>query len=202
LSITNGYATLAEIRDYLGVPTGDTANTANLERAVESASRKIEKYCGRIFYDTGSATAKTFRADDRYHQDVPDFHTITGLVVETDTGDDGTFDTTWASTDYQVEPLDPQPDWPWQWITAVDNETFPTIGRRARVQVTARWGWAAVPTDVETVCLELSGELFKRKEAPFGVAGGNDFGVVRVSASDMRLLSNLHDYQRIWRSAV
>ena len=202
MAITNGYATLAHIRDYLGVPSTDNANTANLERAVAGASRKIDKYCGRTFSDTGSASAKTFRANDPFELDVPDFHTVTGFLVETDTTNDGTFDTTWASSDYQVEPLDPEDGWPWWWVTAVDTKTFPTGSRRARVQITARWGWEAVPTDVEIVCLELAGELFKRKDSPYGIAGFNDFGPVRVSASDMRLLVNLHDFQRVVVGAV
>lgn len=202
MAIANGYATLAQIRDYLGVPTSDTANTANLERGVEAASRKIDKYAGRIFYDSGSATAKTFRADDPYQLDVPDFHTITGFAAKTDTTNDGTFDTTWVAADYQVEPLDPPPGFPWWWITAVDKKTFPTGSRRARVEITARWGWAAVPTDIEIVCLELAGELFKRKESPFGIAGFSEFGPVRVSSSDMRTLERLGQYRRISIGAV
>lgn len=202
MAIANGYAALDDIKDYLGVPSGDTANTTKLERAVEAASRKIDSYCGRIFYDTGSATAKTFKADDPYQLDVPDFHTTTGFVAKTDTTDDGTFDTTWVAADYQIEPLNPAPGWPWWWITAIDEKTFPTGSRRARVQITAQWGWAAVPTDVENVCLELAGELFKRKDAPFGVAGFNDFGPVRVSGSDMRVLDRLAQYQRIQIGAV
>jgi hypothetical protein len=200
MAINQGYATLASLKDFVEV--SGTAHDDDLERAVESASRKIDKYAGRIFYDTGSATAKTFRADDPYELDVPDFHTTTGLVVKTDTTADGTYDTTWASDDYQTEPLDPPPGWPWWWITAIDDETFPTGGRRARAQITAQWGWAAVPVDVTQVCLELAAESWKRKDAPFGVAGFGPDGAVRISSSELRVLERIHDFQRVILGAV
>lgn len=197
MAITNGYATLAEIKDYLEITS--SSHDTDLERSVEAASRKIDQFCGRIFYDTGSATAKTFRAWHPYELDVPDFSTTTGLIVQTDTSADGTYDETWTiTTDFVVEPVGTHLGTvPYNRMVAVGARAFPTWGRRPRVQVTARWGWTAVPTDVEIVCLELAGELFKRKDAPFGVANFNEFGAVRVSGSDDRVLQRLDHYRRI-----
>lgn len=192
MAITNGYATLAQIKDFIESDSASSAHDPDLERAVEAASRAIDNYCGRIFYDTGSATAKTFRARDPYELVVPDFHTTTGLVVKTDTTDDGTFDETWTSSEYQVEPLDPEPGWPWHRLVAIDTELFPTGGRRARVQVTARWGWAAVPKPVESTCLIVAQELFRRKDAPFGYIGED----MRASADESPALARLDGYRR------
>jgi hypothetical protein len=48
------------------------------------------------------------------------------------------------------------------------------------VQVTAQWGWAAVPDSVKQATKILAAEIFRLKDAPLGVAGFNDFGPVRV----------------------
>lgn len=191
MAIANGYATLAEIKTFVSWGSGADFD-ADLERAVEAASRMIDQYCGRVFYDTGTATAKTFVADHAYELDVPDFHTTTGLVVATDTTGDGVFDTTWAATDYQVEPVDPTPGWPWRTVVAIDRYTFPTGVRRARSQVTARWGWVAVPKDVAHTCLIVASELWRRKDAPFGLVGEGS----RIAATEYPILARLDGYLR------
>lgn len=110
----------------------------------------------------------------------------TGLIVKIDADADGTFETTLTiSTDFLVAPLnaaDNTPVWPYTEILAVSNYTLPvhTSGRPG-VQVTATFGWPAVPDDITQACILLSHDLFKSKDAPFGVAGVNDFGALRVT---------------------
>jgi hypothetical protein len=50
---------------------------------------------------------------------------------------------------------------------------------RPTVQVTAKFGWPAVPDDVTKACLVQAGQLHKAKDTPFGVAGVSDMGVLR-----------------------
>jgi hypothetical protein len=198
MAITNGYCTLNELKAFVTVAVADTNHDGDLERAVESASRMIDNYCGRIFYDSGSATAKTFKPDSPFYVEVPDFSTTTGLVVKTDTSDDGTFDITWDAGDFQVEPTSSVfGGRPYNRITAVESRTFPTAGRRTRVEITARWGWTAVPTDVEQTCLIVAGELWRRKEAPFGVAGFGPDGAVRVGSTEIPMLARLNHYRPV-----
>jgi hypothetical protein len=52
-----------------------------------------------------------------------------------------------------------------------------------RIQITGTWGWPAVPPPVSQACLVLSAQWFKEKDAPFGVAGVSDFGVVKVQTN-------------------
>jgi hypothetical protein len=56
---------------------------------------------------------------------------------------------------------------------------------RPSVQITALWGWPAVPSLVTEACYQLAEETFKLKDAPFGVAGVNDFGVLRIGNQTM-----------------
>lgn len=183
MAIVAGYATLAEIKQHFGL-AGSDANNALLERAVEASSRAIDRFCGRRFWQDSSPTARVYRADDPTEITVDDIASTTGLAIATDTTDDGTFDTTWASSDYQLEPLNADVNdgaYAWWRILAIDERAFPTGRGRARVQVTATHGWSAVPDEITEACLIKAARLFRRKDTPDGVAGFAEFGIVRVS---------------------
>lgn len=199
MTITNGYATLAQLQTRLGI-TG-VGTEASLEQAITVASRAIDRWCARRFYADGSATTRKYRASDPYELLVDDISTTTGLVVATDDNDDGTAETTWSATDYELTPLggvvDGATGWPYTAIRAI-GERFPTCGQRAQAHVTARWGWASCPDEVAEACLIKAHRLYLRRESPTGVLGNADFGFVRISRfedADVELL--LAPYRRI-----
>lgn len=182
LALGDSYATAAELKTRLSI-TVATFDT-QLGEALAAASRSVEKFCERQFNKTTTASARTYYSSSDRRADVDDFHTVTGLVVKTDEGDDGTFETTWTSGDYQLEPrggiVGGEPGWPFYRIYAVDSRRFPICGYRVPIEVTAQWGWNAVPASVKEATLIVAEELFKLKDAPYGVAGFTEYGAVRV----------------------
>jgi len=182
------YATATQVRArYEG---SIDADDDVLELILDAVSRRVELWCQRVFYVVGaSASARIFRAGACDVVRVDDFHSASGVTVKTDDDGDGTFETTWSSSDYQLEPLNGvwngQPGWPYWQIRAVDGLTFPTGGGRARVQVTAPWGWSATPDNIREATILQTQRLFKRGDSPLGVAGFPDMGAV------MRLLAKL-----------
>jgi len=194
MAITNGYATQTELVSYIASANNQaliaTDNRGTeLDAAISTVSRAIDQFCGRVFWDAGSATARVFRADRTSVIDVDEFSTAAGLVIATDTGGDGTFDTTWTASDYQLEPLngirDGRTGWPYRTVRAVAGLSFPVDWQgQARVQITAQWGWAAVPDEVHQACLIWAHRLLRRSESPEGVAGFGDFGAVRLTSVD------------------
>ncbi len=190
VSVVNGYVTVDEFKSYVdqgGNVTLGSGDDDEVARAINSASRSIDSWCNRRFYVDGSVSARVFAAEDPVTLKVDDFSTSTGLIVKTDTVGNGTFDRTWSSEDYQLEPLNGVVEgiegWPYWRIRAIDDEAFP-VDRRARVQVTAKWGWAAVPDAVFQACLIQSLANFKRKDAPFGVIGFDEMaGAVRAGGN-------------------
>lgn len=210
MAIANGYATLAELREHMG-DTSTTLTAAVAERAIEAASRAIDRHCGRWFYQEAATSVRVYRPEDAHTAWVDDISTQTGLVVKTDTTGDGTYATTWASTDYQLEPTNAdvvgagttvQP-YAWWRIVAIDRYTFPSSTRRPTLQVTARFGWSAVPDDVQLACLIKSSALFERRNSPQGVAGFGDMGVVRISRfGDPDVVELLAPYQRLHVGAI
>jgi hypothetical protein len=199
MALGDTYALMDELKDYLNIK--NTEFDARLDDALITSSRAIERYCGRHFNDAGSATARVFYPTRQKLALIDDFHTLTGLVVKTDETDDGTFEETWTSADYQLEPLngirEGTTGWPWWMIRAVgDSRDFPVNEKkRATLEVTARWGWSAVPGPVKTACLIMAAETFKLATAPLGVAGMGEFGIVRVRDNRMAT-AKLEPYRR------
>jgi hypothetical protein len=204
MTVTNGYCSVAQLRTHFG-DDSSLLSTELLERAINATSRAIDKFTGRRFWVDGSVQAKVYRCDDGYEAEVDDISTTTGLIVATDTTGDGTYATTWASTDYQLEPLNANTEataHAWWRIVAVDDYTFPIHARRTTLRVTAKFGWSAIPDAVEEACILRAASIFKRKEATFGVAGFGEFGVVRIGRSDVDVMALLGDFIKIRVGAV
>lgn len=185
MAITNGYCTLADVKASLRI--SDSVDDTLLELAVETASRQIDDHCERVFYSTADAT-RIFAPLDSYNCEIDDLVTLTSL--KTSSTANGTFDTTWTSTDYQLEPLNSIAGGitsPKTFIRAVGSYLF-TQGyqnqREATVEITGTFGWASVPTAIKYATILLSSRLYKRMDSPLGVAGIGDLGVIRVSRID------------------
>lgn len=201
MAVVNGYCTLAELRTHLG-DTGTALSAELLERAINASSRAIDRYCGRRFWLDAAVAVRTYRPDSAGSTYVDDIGTATGLVVKTGT-DGTTFPTTWASTEYVLEPrnagivgsgstADAHAFWE---LVAIAGRTFPTHAYRPTLQVTARFGWSAVPVDVTEACLLKAASMFKRKDAPFGVAGFDGFGPIRIGRNDPGVMELLAPYR-------
>jgi hypothetical protein len=188
MAITNGYATLTEIKNYLSI--SDSTDNDLLEDLIESASRSIDRIANRRFYLDSSASARKYRAYSDIFVYTDDIGSTTGLVVAIDTNGNGTYSTTLTlDTDFILDPLTAASlNRPYTQLTMVSNtQTWPIFpgltqnGLRPGVQVTAKWGWPSVPSDINMACLILAADLYKRKDAPGGILGLGDLGAVRMS---------------------
>ncbi len=182
-TLTDAYATLDDLKLHLNVT--EASKDDLLTRALNASSRRVDEHCHRRFTTDTSATARKYVARQQRRIRIDDFYETTALVVKTDATGDGTFDTTWVTSDYQLEPLDGivdgRPGFPYWRIRAVGNNRFPIdFYGQARVEVTAKWGWSAAPDDVEQATLLLAAQLYRLKDSPLGVAGESQHGVLRV----------------------
>jgi hypothetical protein len=182
------YATVPALKSRLGIPDSDTTDDLELHGACFAASRSIEQYCERTFWRTSSDTARTFEPRGLYELKLPEFCDLVSVTtLAADTDGDGTADVTWASTDYQLYPVNPAaaPEQrPYTKVKAVGRYTFPllypTLVHTDLVHITGVWGWPSVPWAIRQAALILASEMFKLKDAPFGVAGFGDYGPVRI----------------------
>lgn len=171
------YATLAEIKTYLGIASVDADRDTLLTAALDAASARIDRMCGRTFTYAPSATTITYRTAGKtfmnghgeYGLIVPDIGTATGLVV------DGS--PTYDTTALPITTLWSAAPWP-----------APTVS------LTARFGWPEVPDEVVQACKILAARLYRRKDSPDGIAGSSEWGVIRVSREDPDVKSLLDPY--------
>lgn len=188
MAITNGYCAVADVtgESVLGL-SGDPSHDTAIETAIEAASRMIDQECKRRFYVDVDATARVYAAiADGCVVHVDDISTTDDLVIKVDEDCDGTFETTWTSAMYQLEPLNGRAEsgeaWPYMTIRPRAGYRFPVSRGDALVQVTAKWGWpGGPPAPVKNACVIQTVAGFKAPTAPFGIAGGADFGALRIS---------------------
>ena len=188
MAITNGYITQNDLKAFVGIPTSDTADDDLLDNAINGASRQIDAFCGRKFYADTSATAREYFTNDYFKLYVDDISTTTDLVIKYDDDDDGTYETTVPSTEYKLLPInglvggiEGSPYYLIQLNSDGDYEwPLSNTSNRPYAQITAKWGYATTPEPIKYACKMLASELFAMRNAPLGVAGVGDFGVVNV----------------------
>lgn len=209
MAVVNGYCTVTEVRDQLA-DVGTKLDADLLEKAINATSRAIDRFCGRRFWKDAAAAVRVYRPRDPLTALVDDIATTTGLIIKTDTTGDATWATTWDAADYQLEPLnsdvvaagDTITPYAWWRIAAVDDKTFLVHSGWARrtlrttLQVTARFGWSAVPDDVNEAAIIKAVSLFKRKDAPFGVSSFGEFAMRISSRRDPDVAELLAPYVR------
>jgi hypothetical protein len=179
MAITNGYTTGSAVKSALGIV--DSGSDAELDLVIESVSRMIDDYTGRFFYNAGTVVSY-YNADEYLTLPVDDIVSVSSLQADEDA--DGTYETTWAVTDYALTPYNAaQTGRPYTGIeaTTYGARTFPVAVTKG-VKLTAVRGWSAVPKPVETAAIIQSGRIFNRRNTPFGIAGAPEVGQLRLLA--------------------
>jgi hypothetical protein len=183
MTITNGYATAEELKSWIGV--ADFDDDLLLEAAINTASRGIDQYCSTFFYTT-VLQSRTFSPRQCEKLDVPPITSTSGLIVKVDYADSGSYGTTLTiTTDYVLKP-DSGYDAsgrtvPYNQIRTIGARYFP-MWERPSVEVTATFGWAAVPDEINQACLIQASRIYRRRLTPEGFAAGEAFGAIRLSS--------------------
>lgn len=188
MAITNGYATLSQIKTYLS--TSSTNDDARLENAIESASRAIDAVCRRTFFATSAV--KYFEAREAMYARLPD-DLLSVTTFAYDSGDRNYVN--FAMTDYELEPGIPYTD---AHIAPGSSKHFP-LGRRG-LRIDGSWGFCttgAHPDAINGACLILAVRYFKRRDAAFGVLGTPELGFTRITARDPEVRQLLYPYIKV-----
>ena len=194
------YATVEELKSRLGNIT-DTSDDFELTLAAWAASRSIDEICGRYFW-RGTDT-RTYVPESMFGQQLDDIVSVTSFKVDFD--GDGVFEQTWVQgTDYvltvspgRYNPAAKGETWPYTGFQVISTSHFvPFVwpwSHQDRIQVTGVFGWPSVPLAVKQAALIAAGDLFRMKDAPFGVIGSPDMGVIRIGQNS-RVMSLLRRY--------
>lgn len=191
------YVPVDDLKRHLSVTSSDW--DVKLGETLDAVKAWIDAYCCRSFDQT--TEERLFDTENRRVLTLGVRNDLVSVdTLATDTNGDGTHDTTWATSDYQLLPINPTgPEQrPYSEVRAVGSNLFPSptwTGRRGLVSVTGTWGWPEVPEPVREATLIQAARVFKRREAPEGVLGFDQFGTVRVSGRpDPDVQQQLADY--------
>jgi hypothetical protein len=169
-------------------------DAAFIEGKITAASRAIDQWCGQAFSADAAASARLYRPRSCDRCKTDPFWDLSGVVVAVDSDDDGTFATTLTKVDF--EPFGGDMAYvlgaPYDTVVSLDGELPVGNTRRRCVRVTAKWGWAAVPTVVAEAAEIVTLDLWARKDTPLGVTQTTvDFAGLRVGRDVMAQAGSL-----------
>jgi hypothetical protein len=178
----NVYTTLADVRN--GLQIEDSVDDQDIQMAILSASRMIDDYCQRSFFQQGTIALPEIRyysAINPWYLEIDDL--VEPTELKTRANQSGPFDENWnLDTDVMYEPVNnPTKGWPVTRLLAIQTYVFPYFFPQT-VRLTGVFGWKEVPYEVQLACKIQASRLFIRKQSPFGIAGSVELGTVRLNS--------------------
>ncbi|MFQ5592511.1 MAG: hypothetical protein ACE5HE_15245 [Phycisphaerae bacterium] len=179
------YADTEELRAAIDATGPDlTTNERGLfETVLDATSRALDDWCHRFFYQV--TLTQTFTPTHGLFLVVPDLVSITTL--KSDTVNDLSYDTTWSSDDYILQPQNaPYRDQGWPY-TEVHASTATGATPRSfyltpkSVQIVGVFGWPQVPDVIRNVTLLEAARTLKDFEAPTGVLASETLGTATIA---------------------
>lgn len=196
--MANEYVDADEFKATLEL-SNETFADDDIDRAISAASRAIDNITGRRFWRDPDATqVRYYTPTNAARIWIDDLETLTALAIDDD--DDDTYSQAWTTSDYALEPVNAAADgWPYTSIRVRQRRTsfyFPCWEQS--VKVTGRFGWAAIPAEVEQATTIITAKMLKRaREAPFGITMiGGDGAAVRAAREDPEVSLLLGPYVR------
>lgn len=192
------YTTLEAVKVQLGKITTDDRDSA-ISASILTASRMIDSETGRwpgAYLPASVATARVFNRLGRVWVldtarsafRVDEIGVGSGIIVESGYVASGVYSTLASygtGPDNAIAVGDPI-----QYITA-GYSSFSGIDS---MRVTARWGWPALPVQIEMATRMMAARLYRRKDSPQGVINVPEFGGMRVSRFDPDVRALLGPY--------
>ena len=172
--MSDRYCDIGTLKTRLGIT--DTTDDVSLNAMIEAVSRIIDELTQRRFY--ASTETRYYQATDAYRIYVDDLLSVTTL--KTDYTSSGTWTYTWTTSDYDLGPVNASADgWPYLYIERkpYGDYYFPITESVPRsIQVVGSFGFSStVPDMIGEAALLASEQVFKRKDAIFGVMGPAGF---------------------------
>lgn len=142
--------TLAKVKEWLEIPTGNTSKDALLTRLVSAASSGIETWCGRTFALTDYVEVRNGPGGQQLMLANYPVTTVTSVTVD------------WRPV--VASPGSGQPGYEFDdtVLTLMGGLNFTRDKRNVRVAYRA--GYATTPAEVEQACIELVGLRYREMD--------------------------------------
>lgn len=198
MAVTDSYATAAEYRARVNkTDTGD--DTAILAQAT-AVSRYIDNKLRRFFTQDATATPRYYEGFQEKRIQVDDIASTTNLAVKIDLDGDYAFttsnETLTLNDHFFLWPYNAAKGseaWPWTHLEVVSNNAIFTVWpKQARaVEVTAIFGWPAVPAAIKEATVSLTRYMRDLQEAGTTLAIQEIDFAVQQSPMMQKLMTDL-----------
>lgn len=197
------YITSALLKSELHMDAGDTADDAQIARWVTAASRAVDDWTHRQFGKLDAPATWTYEAVWDRHECawfaiIDDITSTTGLSMQWRGSS-----TALAADDYTLLPRDAvDKGMAYEQIKITGGASGSSL-RPLELEVTATFGWQAVPAAIAQATMLQALRLEARRSSPFGVAGSPSEGSeIRLSEKiDVDARSSARPYRREWWTA-
>lgn len=194
------YVDLHDLRYAMGV--ADVGEDAPFVDAINAACSWVDSFCGQSFGQVTEARTFAPQRCDRLTLAHSPIATLTGLEVRLDDNLDGTFETSLAASNYVLLPPGGRTETgeagPYREIRFVGRTPVVDEHGRPTVQITATWGWPAVPAPVASAARLQAQHVFAARNAPLGYSTVGDLGVIRVRGASPAVEALLAPYRVGW----
>ncbi len=179
------YVSSTELKQAINLD-GSTLD-ADIDRALGSASRAVEKATSRRFWLDSSDSTHYYTAINKSFVYIDDLTSVTSV-----SSDGALLD----SSAYFLEPVNnPTIDEPYLWIES--DGAFSTL--RQSIEVVGKFGWPEIPENVKQIVIVTANKMLKRaREAPWGIIQQQGFDglALRIVREDPDILYLLDPLMR------
>ncbi len=175
MAIADAYADATTYRSL--VSKSDSGEDSEIDTDLKAVSRYLDRVLGRFFTKDARAKARIFTHAPQLNPRTlwVDDIAVSPASIKINEDGDGDFadDTSLASTDYELWPLNadkgPEPrPWTMIYLPEWSGRQRWSNGQPRRVEVTAQWGWPAIPDAIVRATVHLTAIL--RLESPRATA--------------------------------
>lgn len=166
----NAYANLTQLKNWLDIDA--TSWDTEILASLIAASRQIDQYCIRWFYVESATKYYDGSGTPCFFPD--DILAITTFKLDED--GDATYESTLATTDYQMMPLNSTPK---TWVVISSNSNYGGFasGIRSGIQIIGTFGYGDGKSTAPYFTSDsLAAEAMDTSETGFDVDDGTDFG--------------------------
>ena len=145
--MSGSYLSLDALKSRSALDIHGAGEDARLLAVLEAASRLVDRYCNRHFFELSAVRGFDGTGYSRLH--LPDLIGVDPPGIRSDNDMDGVFETAWARSEYLLLPSNADPETAGNPLsrpyTAV--EVGPATGKkrfprgRKKVEIAGRWGW-------------------------------------------------------------
>lgn len=189
MAVSDPYALVAEYDAVF--PNRNGEDDGELLLQLTAVSRYIDSRCGQFFALDASPVARVFVGDGSNQLWLRTNLGATPTAVKFDTDSDGTFASTVTPVElWPLNAADGPEARPWRRIDLPPWCSYATFPKGMRVEVTARWGWPAVPAAVRQATIHLTAIL--RLESPRSTSSIDEIGrVVGMAPAASSIIDDL-----------